>query len=61
MEIKGGPIVRANVSKRKDPNTAGDLVEPQVSVVGKGFEDVMKLASYVVTAPATTVDSIFQK
>ncbi|KAI9880630.1 MAG: hypothetical protein M1830_001981 [Pleopsidium flavum] len=54
-------IVRAILSKRKDPNTAGDLVEPQVSIIEQGFKDVIELAGYVITTPATTVDPIFQK
>ena len=40
--------------KRTDPNTAGDLVEPQVSQVEQGFKDAIELCSYVFVDDDTT-------
>ena len=54
-------IARAILSKRTDPNTAGDLVEPEVSIIERGFKDAIEIASYIASSPASTVDPIFQK
>jgi hypothetical protein len=54
-------VVRAILSKRRDPDTAGNLVEPEVSVVEQGFKDVIQLASYVVVTSDQTVNPIFEK
>ena len=54
-------ITRSTLAKRKDPDTAGDIVEPQVSIIEKGFKDVMELSSYVLTATDRTAHPIFLK
>jgi hypothetical protein len=54
-------VVRTILSKRRDPDTAGNLVEPEVSVVEQGFKDVIQLARYVVVTSDETVNPIFEK
>ena len=54
-------VVRNVLLKRTDPDTAGDLVEPQVSEVEQGFKDAIEHCSYVVGTNDQTVDPILAK